>query len=103
MTLHPEQVAEALPSYDIGGELGRGGSAIVFSGWHRSLGRSVAIKQLPLTFSKVLLSEPASPPKLECLLLLITPMWSPFMTMLSMRVFVSLSWNSCPGGLFRSA
>lgn len=51
MTLHPEQVAEALPSYDIGGELGRGGSGIVFSGWHRSLGRSVAIKQLPLTFS----------------------------------------------------
>jgi serine/threonine protein kinase len=51
MALDPEQIAEALPNYDIGNELGRGASGMVFAGWHRSLERPVAIKQLPRAFS----------------------------------------------------
>lgn len=44
-------VAEALPSYEIGDELGRGGWGVVLAGHHRQLGRPVAIKQLPQAFS----------------------------------------------------
>ena len=44
-------VEEALPSYEIGGELGRGGWGVVLSGRHRDLGRDVAIKQLPRAFA----------------------------------------------------
>jgi serine/threonine-protein kinase len=44
-------LAEALPSYDIGGELGRGGWGVVLAGRHRQLGREVAIKQVAPTFA----------------------------------------------------
>jgi serine/threonine-protein kinase len=44
-------VVEALPAYEIGGELGRGGWGIVLEGRHRQLGREVAIKQLPANFA----------------------------------------------------
>lgn len=44
-------VADALPDYDIGDELGRGGWGVVLAGRHRRLGRDVAIKQLPPSFA----------------------------------------------------
>jgi hypothetical protein len=44
-------VANALPDYDIGDELGRGGWGVVLAGRHRRLGRDVAIKQLPPSFA----------------------------------------------------
>ncbi|MCW2607462.1 MAG: putative protein kinase [Frankiales bacterium] len=40
-------LAAALPGYDIGGELGRGGFGVVLAGTHKRLGRPVAIKELP--------------------------------------------------------
>jgi len=43
-------VAAALPGYEVGGELGRGGWGVVLEGRHRKLGRLVAIKQLPRAF-----------------------------------------------------
>ena len=43
----PRGLASALPQYDIGGKIGEGGMGEVFGGVHRSLGRKVAIKQLP--------------------------------------------------------
>lgn len=43
----PEVLAAALPRYDIEGEIGRGGWAVVIAGRHRDLDRRVAIKQLP--------------------------------------------------------
>jgi serine/threonine-protein kinase len=39
-------IAAALPAYELGDELGRGGWAIVLAGRHRRLDRPVAIKQL---------------------------------------------------------
>ena len=48
-------VQEALPSYDVGDELGRGAWGVVFRGRHRIDGREVAIKQLPPIFG----SDPA--------------------------------------------
>lgn len=44
-------VAAALPDYDIGDEIGRGGWGVVLAGSHRRLGRAVAIKQLPPSFA----------------------------------------------------
>jgi serine/threonine-protein kinase len=44
-------VVQALSSYDIGSEIGRGGWGIVLAGKHRHLGREVAIKQLPRAFA----------------------------------------------------
>lgn len=41
----------ALPEYELLGELGRGSMGIVLLARHRSLGRSVAIKELPVTFA----------------------------------------------------
>lgn len=41
------EIARALPGYEIGAELGRGGMGVVLSGRHRQLGRNVAIKELP--------------------------------------------------------
>ena len=45
-----ERLAAALPAYDIGPELGRGGFGVVLEGRHRQLGRAVAIKELPRSF-----------------------------------------------------
>jgi serine/threonine-protein kinase len=42
-----EAILAALPEYEIGGELGRGGFGVVLSGRHRQLRREVAIKELP--------------------------------------------------------
>ncbi len=50
MALDQELLAAALPRYEIGEEIGRGGWGIVLSGRHRELGRRVAIKQLPRAF-----------------------------------------------------
>lgn len=41
------ELLAALPQYEIGAEIGEGGMGVVFAGTHRTLGRSVAIKQLP--------------------------------------------------------
>ncbi len=51
MTLDRDRVTAALPAYEIGGELGRGGWGVVLAGRHRQLGREVAIKQLPRAFA----------------------------------------------------
>lgn len=40
-------IAAVLPSYEIAGELGRGGFGVVRAGRHRQLDRAVAIKELP--------------------------------------------------------
>ncbi|WP_141810387.1 serine/threonine-protein kinase [Nocardia bhagyanarayanae] len=45
------RVREALPGYDVGEEVGRGGCGVVLAGTHRRLGRSVAIKQIPPGFA----------------------------------------------------
>lgn len=50
MSLDRDRVAAALPSYEVGGELGRGGWGVVLEGRHKQLGREVAIKQLPRAF-----------------------------------------------------
>lgn len=42
-----DEIVAALPDYEIGGELGRGGFGLVLSGRHRQLRRDVAIKELP--------------------------------------------------------
>lgn len=39
-------IAAALPQYELGRELGKGGFGVVLQGTHRTLGRKVAIKQL---------------------------------------------------------
>jgi Protein kinase domain len=44
-------VQSALPSYEVGGELGRGAMGVVLAGRHRQLERDVAIKQLPWAFA----------------------------------------------------
>jgi Protein kinase domain len=51
MALERDQVAQALPSYEIGDELGRGAWGVVISAEHRALGRAVAVKQLPRAFA----------------------------------------------------
>ncbi len=50
MSLDHDQVVQALPAYQIEGEIGRGGWGVVLSATHRELGRRVAIKQLPRAF-----------------------------------------------------
>jgi hypothetical protein len=45
--LQLEQVGAALPSYEIGEEIGRGSTGIVIAARHRQLGREVAVKLLP--------------------------------------------------------
>src|SRR5579862_6279323 len=42
-----QDIVAALPDYDIGDELGRGGFGVVLAGRHRQLRRDVAIKELP--------------------------------------------------------
>jgi serine/threonine protein kinase len=51
MSFDRELLSEALPAYDIGAELGKGGMGVVVSGQHRHLDRRVAIKQLPTAFA----------------------------------------------------
>ncbi len=51
MTLDREQVARALPGYDVGDEIGRGGWGVVLRAEHRQLGRPVAVKELPRAFA----------------------------------------------------
>ena len=51
MSDDPERLQEALPAYEIGEVLGRGGWGVVFGGRHRHLDRQVAIKQLPAAFA----------------------------------------------------
>ncbi len=51
MTLEWGPVADALPNYEINGELGRGGWGVVLGARHRQLGREVAIKELPRAFA----------------------------------------------------
>ena len=46
MALQVEQVAAALPAYEIGDELGRGSTGVVLAATHRQLGRAVAVKLL---------------------------------------------------------
>lgn len=48
--LDHNKMVEALPAYDVGGEIGRGAWGIVYSARHRRLNREVAIKQLPRAF-----------------------------------------------------
>ena len=43
----PLNVVHALPQYQVGPMIGAGGMGVVYAGVHRSLGRHVAIKQLP--------------------------------------------------------
>jgi serine/threonine-protein kinase len=50
VTLDHEHVRAALPRYEVGEELGRGGWGIVLGGRHRALDREVAIKELPRAF-----------------------------------------------------
>ena len=47
MALQHEQVSAALPSYEIGEELGRGSTGVVLGARHRRLDRQVAVKLLP--------------------------------------------------------
>jgi predicted Ser/Thr protein kinase len=42
-----EQVAAALPSYEVEKELGRGSTGVILAARHRRLGREVAVKMLP--------------------------------------------------------
>ena len=51
MTLDRDRVARALPSYEIGEEVGRGAWGVVIRAKHRQLGREVAVKELPQAFA----------------------------------------------------
>ncbi|WP_176581961.1 serine/threonine-protein kinase [Nocardia inohanensis] len=45
------RVRAALPGYDVGGQVGRGGCGVVLAGVHRGLNRRVAIKRIPAQFA----------------------------------------------------
>ncbi|MEV0354959.1 serine/threonine-protein kinase [Nocardia sp. NPDC050697] len=51
MTADTGWLRAALPGYDLGTEVGRGGCGVVLSGVQRRLGRAVAIKQIPAQFA----------------------------------------------------
>ena len=51
MSVDLQRLQEILPTYEIGGVIGRGGFGIVLEGRHRQLRREVAIKQLPEGFA----------------------------------------------------
>lgn len=44
-------VAQALPSYEVGGQIGQGGFGVVLAGRHKRLDRPVAIKEIPREFA----------------------------------------------------
>ncbi|WP_076784716.1 WD40 repeat domain-containing serine/threonine protein kinase, partial [Parafrankia discariae] len=46
MIVDRAQVAAALPGYELGDQIGAGSFGVVLAGWHRRLGRDVAIKVL---------------------------------------------------------
>src|SRR5260370_27075544 len=46
MATNRELVAQALPAYEIGADLGRGAFGVVLAATHRELRRDVAVKQL---------------------------------------------------------
>jgi len=50
MSIEDELVEQALPGYEVGREIGRGGWGVVRQGEHRTLRRVVAVKQLPRAF-----------------------------------------------------
>ncbi|MEZ5144598.1 MAG: serine/threonine-protein kinase [Acidimicrobiales bacterium] len=50
MALDHDRVAAALPTYEIGEEIGRGAWGVVLRGRHRHLDRPVAVKELPRAF-----------------------------------------------------
>ena len=50
MSVEDELVEQALPGYEVGREIGRGGWGVVRQGEHRTLRRAVAVKQLPRAF-----------------------------------------------------
>jgi serine/threonine protein kinase len=52
MTTIEDRIRAALPNFDIGGRIGRGGCGVVLSGTHRQLRRQVAIKQIPPQFAE---------------------------------------------------
>jgi serine/threonine-protein kinase len=52
MTSIEDRIRGALPGYDIGDQIGRGGCGLVLSGTHRQLNRRVAIKQIPPQFAE---------------------------------------------------
>jgi serine/threonine-protein kinase len=51
VSLGRDHIAQALPNYLIGEEVGRGAWGVVIKGEHRRLGRKVAIKELPQAFA----------------------------------------------------
>lgn len=51
LTSDTGRLRAALPAYDIGAQVGRGGCGVVLAGTHRRLGRPVAIKQIPPQFA----------------------------------------------------
>lgn len=46
------ELSLALPQYDIGAEIGRGATGVVHAGFHRALGRDVAVKRLPAALAE---------------------------------------------------
>jgi YVTN family beta-propeller protein len=51
VTLDRDRIVRALPSYEVGEEIGRGAWGVVVVARHRQLGRSVAVKELPAAFA----------------------------------------------------
>jgi serine/threonine protein kinase len=52
VTAVDDQIRAALPGYELGGQIGRGGCGVVLSAVHLRLQRQVAIKQIPPQFAQ---------------------------------------------------